>query len=137
MIWLGHVEDDHEASRVSVLFVASDLKKNAAAASYQSLALHSVDHRRMGASQEEETEWERKKEATERGREVCGREERSDVISIDSQAEHTYAGRCGCYHWGDRKEVGGLFALNFNSIGRKASRSDLRGIQSRKITTFF
>lgn len=62
--------------------------------------LHSVDHRRMGASQEEEeeTEWGRKKEATEGGREVCGREERSDVISIDSQAEHTSAGRCGCYH---------------------------------------
>lgn len=26
----------------------------------------------------------------EREREVCGREERSDVISIDSQAEHTF-----------------------------------------------
>lgn len=65
----------------------------------KSLALHRIDHQQIGASQrEEETEWGRKKEATERGREVCGREERRDVISIDSQAEHTFAGRCGCYH---------------------------------------
>lgn len=34
----------------------------------------------------------------ERGREVCGREEGGDVISIDSQAEHTFASRHGCYH---------------------------------------
>lgn len=75
-----------------------------AGAQGQSLALYSVDHRpasrlhRIGASQEEEGEWVRKKEATERGREVCGREERGDVISIDSQAEHTFASRYGCYH---------------------------------------
>lgn len=82
-------------------------------------------------------EEERGHRERERGREVCGREERGDVISIDSQAEHTFASRYGCYHWGDRKEVGGLFALNFNSIRRKASRSGLRGIQSRKSWLLF
>lgn len=46
-----------------------------AGAQGQSLALYSVDHRpasrlhRIGASQEEEGEWVRKKEAIERGRE--------------------------------------------------------------------
>lgn len=100
--------------------------------------LHSVDQRPMGASQEEETEWERKKEATERGRERCvgGGSAVMWLASIHRQ-NTLFAGRCGCYHWGDRKEVGGLFALNFNSIRRKASHSGLRRIQSRKIPTFF
>lgn len=43
-------------------------------------------------------EEERGHRERERGREVCGREERGDVISIDSQAEHTFASRYGCYH---------------------------------------
>lgn len=62
-------------SRVSFVFSSDKETMGDAGAQGQSLALYSVDHRpasrlhRIGASQEEEGEWVRKKEAIERGRE--------------------------------------------------------------------
>lgn len=88
-----------------------------------------------------ETGTEREKQRVRRKRpersvkpqgEAWGTGEHNDVISIDSQGEHIFTVLYSCYHWTDRKEVGGVFTLNINSIRHNASCSALSIISSQK-----
>lgn len=49
----------------------------------------------------------------------------NDVISIDSQGKQISTVFYDCYYWTDRKEVGGMFTLNLNSIRRYNAERDL------------
>lgn len=88
-----------------------------------------------------ETETEREKQRVRRKRPERsvkpqrerrgGRGKHNDVISIDSQGEQIFTPLCDCYHWTDRKEVGGLFTLNFNSI-RHYKRRARNQVQNKR-----
>lgn len=90
----------------------------------------------IGRRGETETEWEKqqvRRKRPERSlkpqREAWGTGKHNDVISIDSQGEQICS-LCtlfyNCYHWTDRKEVGGQFTLNFDSIRHNNTEQDLQ-----------
>ncbi len=86
--------------------------------------------RRRGETQTERENQRVKRKRPESGvkpqREAWGTGEHNDVISIDSQGEQIFTLLYNCYHWTDRKEVGGLFTLNFNSIRHSNAERDLQ-----------